>query len=128
MFNLFFGDLFSTLTTALVLIMLTFVTISFIKRKRIQHWGWLILMFILIGTAISGLSAIRDVYMTETALFAPEGIQSMVCSVAGGLIFLTGFVALFVRKQKFRKTGYFIIAVLFIVQVITIEASRIAML
>lgn len=128
MLNLFFGDLFAILTTALFVITLALIVFTTINRERIQHWGRRILVLILIGTAISGVSAIRDAYMTETALFAPEGMQSMICSIAGGLIFLTGFVALFVRKQKFRKTGYFIIAVLFIVQVITIEASRIAML
>ena len=127
MFNLYFGNLFSILTTALVVIMLVFITISFSTRKRILHWGWRILLFILIGTAISGLSAMRDAYMSETALFAPESMQSLVCSVAGCLIFLIGFVVIFVRKQEFRKTCYFIIAVLFIIQVITVEISRIAM-
>jgi len=127
-FNLYFGNLFSILTTALVVIMLVFIIIFFNNQKRIQHWGWHILSFILIGTAISGLSAIRDAYMTEAALFVPESMQSLVCSVAGGLIFLTGLVAIFVRKQEFRKIGYFIIAVLFVIQVITIEISRIAML
>jgi hypothetical protein len=128
MFNLFFGDLFSILTTVLVLSVLVYAIATVMNREKIQHWGRRVLIFILLGTAISGLSATRDAYMTDIALFAPEGLQSSICSVAGGLIFLTGIVLLFVRKQDFRRKGFYIISALFVIQVITIEASRIAML
>jgi MFS-type transporter involved in bile tolerance (Atg22 family) len=128
MFNLFFGDLISTLTTTLVIVMLIFAVATLMNRKRIQHWGRRTLVFILVGTAISGLSAVRDSYMTEVALFAPEGLQSSICSVAGGLIFLTGIILLFAGKQDFRRRGFFFITILFAIQVVTIEVSRIAML
>jgi len=128
MFNLFFGDLFSTLTTVFVLIVLVYAIATVMNRDKIQHWGRRVFIFILLGTAISGLSATRDAYMTDIALFAPEGLQSSICSIAGGLIFLTGIVLFFVRKQDFRRKGFFFITVLFVIQVITIEASRIAML
>lgn len=128
MFNLFFGDLFSTLTTILVAFMLIFATTTAMNQQRIKHWGWRILFFVLIGLAISGLSATRDAYMTEVALFTPEGLQSIICSVAGGLIFLTAIATIFLRKQEFRKNGFYFIAVLFLIQVVTIEVSRIAML
>jgi len=128
MFNLFFGDLFSTLTTVLVLIVLVYAITTVMSREKIQHWGRRVFIFILLGTAISGLSAIRDAYMTDAALFAPEGLQSSICSVAGGLIFLTGIIVFFVRKQDFRRKGFFFITALFVIQVVTIEASRIAML
>lgn len=127
MFNLFFGDLFSALTTVFVLGMLVFATISFLKRYRIEKWGRRILVFILVGTAISGLSAMRDAYMTNSALFSVSSIQSEICSLAGGLIFLIGLAAIFIRNQKFRKMSFHLISVFFIVQVITIEASRIAL-
>ena len=128
MFNLFFGDLFSTLTTTLVIVMLIFAITTLMNRQKIQHWGRRIFIFIFFGTAISAFSAVRDAYMTEVALFAPEGLQSSICSVAGGLIFLTGIIMIFLRKQDFRRKGFFFITALFIIQVITIEASRIAML
>ena len=128
MFNLFFGDLFSTLTTTLVIVMLIFAITTLMNRQKIQHWGWRILFFVLIGTSISGLSATRDAYMTEVALFAPEGLQSIICSVAGGLIFLTAVATIFLRKKEFRKISFYFIAALFLIQVVTIEVSRIAML
>jgi hypothetical protein len=128
MFNLFFGDLFSILTTVLALIVLIYAIGTIRDRQRIEHWGRRVIIFILLGTAISGLSATRDAYMTDIALFAPEGLQSSICSVAGGLIFLAGIVLFFVRKQDFRRKGFYFISALFVIQVITIEASRIAML
>ena len=128
MLNLFFGDLFSTLTTVLVLIVLAYATMTVVNQQRIKHWGRRVCILILLGTAISGLSATRDAYMTDVALFAAEGLQSSICSVAGGLIFLTGIIVIFVRKQDFRRNAFFFTTALFVIQVITIEASRIAML
>lgn len=126
MLRLFFGNLFSALTTVLVLGMLAFVVVSIIKRHRIEKWGRRILAFILIGTAISAFAAMRDAFMMENALFCAVGMQSAVCSILGGFIFLTGIVALIVKNQRFRKTGFILISLFFLIQVITIEASRIA--
>jgi hypothetical protein len=128
MLNLFFGSLFSTLTTLIVVGMIVYIIIAGKKNREIKKWGWLTLIFIIVGTGISGLSAVRDAYMMDNALFAPNGLQSTICSICGGLIFLTGIVSLFVRAQRFRKVGFFIASGLFLVQVITIEASRITML
>lgn len=128
MFNLFFGNLSAALTTVAVLIMLALIAVSFIKQKGIDKWGRRILIIVLVGTAISGLSATRDAFMTENAMFAVNSFQSIVCSVAGGLIFLTGIVAIFVKNQTYRKFSFQLISALLIIQVITIEASRIALI
>lgn len=124
MFRLFFGDVISILTTVFVLAMLAFVVITFKNRGTISKWGRRILIFILVGTAISALSATRDAYMMESAVFSVRSIQSMLCSIAGGMIFLAGIVSIFIRNQKFRKTGFQIISVLFIIQVLAVEVSR----
>jgi uncharacterized membrane protein len=128
MLHLFFGSVMSVITTVFVLALLAFAVIAFKKRGDIGRWGRLILIFILAGTAVSAFSATRDAYMMENALFAPDGLQSLVCSVAGGLIFLTGIVSLFVKNQKFRKAAFQLISVFFIVQVLTVEVSRIILL
>ena len=99
MFLLYFDDLFSIVTTLTVLGMLAFITITFVKSKNIKKWGRLILFFVIVGTAISGLAAMRDAYMTDQATFSVSGIQSTLCSLAGGLIFLTGLLALFVKTR-----------------------------
>ena len=127
MITLFAGDIISILTTTLVLAMLAFIFVSFTKRRNIQKWGRLILILVLVGTAISGLSATRDAYMMDGALFAPDSMQSTICSLVGGLIILTGLVSLFVRKQNFRKISFHLISMAFLLQVVTVEASRIAL-
>lgn len=125
MFNMFFGNIFALLTTVLVLILLAFISLTLVRRDEIKKWGRLILIIILAGTAVSGLCATRDAYMTESALFSINSMQSVVCSIAGGLIFLAGVISIFIKNQKFRKISFSLISILFIIQVITIEASRI---
>jgi uncharacterized membrane protein len=126
MLKLYFGNAISIMTTVFVLALLFFVIYAFIRRGEIDKWGRYILVFILVGTAISGLSATRDAYMTANALFTPNGLQSLICAIAGGLIFLTGIVSLFVRKQAFRKIAFQLISIFFIIQVVTVEVSRAA--
>ena len=128
MLYLFFGDVFSTLTTAAILGMVTLIAIAMMKRNQIQKWGRLILLFVVVGTAISGLSAMRDAYMTTQAVFSVSSLQSTICSLAGGLIFLTALLALFIRKQAFRRFGFQLISILFLVQVLVIEVSRISLI
>ncbi|MPN29691.1 hypothetical protein SDC9_177144 [bioreactor metagenome] len=128
MLDLFFGDIYAVLTTVFVLVMLAFIIIVFIKRRSIEKWGRLILVFVLAGTIISALSAARDAFMMENALFALTSAQALICSVTGGLIYLIGLVSIFVRKQSFRRISFQLISVLFIIQVITIEASRITLI
>jgi len=127
MFNLFFGDLFSAITTVFVLGMFIFIVVTLMQHHKIEKWGKLILIFILVGTAVSGLSAMRDAYMTDNALFSASSTQSTVCSLLGGLIFLTGLINIFVRNQKFRKLGFHLISIFFIIQVFTIEATRVVL-
>ena len=125
MLILYFGSVISILTTVFIFALLTLVAVSIIKRKKISRWGRLILIFILTGTAVSAFSATRDAYMMENSLFAPMSIQSLICSIAGGLIFLTGLVSIFVKKQSFRRFSFHLISLLFLAQVISIEATRV---
>jgi hypothetical protein len=127
MFNLFFGDLMSSITSVFVICQVIFIISCIVNRGRIDKWGRLILAFIIIGTAISGLSATRDAYMMENAQFSVESIQSIICSIAGAAIFLMGFVSILVKNQKFRKSVFFLVSLLFTIQVLVIEASRIIM-
>jgi hypothetical protein len=124
MFNLYFGSVISILTTVFILALLAFIAVSILQRHKISRWGRLILIFILAGTAVSAFSATRDAFMLENALFAPMSIQSLICSIAGGLIFLTGLVSIFVKKQSFRRFSFHLISLLFLAQVISVEFSR----
>ena len=128
MLKLFFGDAMSVITTIFVLFMLAFIVYAFVKRGRITKWGRLILLFILVGTAISALSATRDAFAMEGAVFAMYSLQSAVCAIAGVAIVLTGLVMLFLKKQAARKSGFMMISALFLIQVLTVEISRVVLL
>lgn len=126
MLDVFIGDMYSVLTFLVVVGLFVFAFTVFKARARITKWGRLTGWFILLGTAVSGLSAMRDKYGTVDGLFAMDSMQSTICSIAGGFIFLIGFLTLIIRNQAFRQAGFHVVVSLFVVQVLTIEISRIA--
>jgi hypothetical protein len=124
MIQLYFKDAVTTITTVLVLGLILLAGGLILKRQKVQKWGKFILIFIVLGTAVSGLSAARDLYMMDGALFTVSSFQSTVCSILGGLIYLSGFIALFFKNQKIKRCIFYLISGFFIVQVLTIEISR----
>lgn len=125
MIDLYFSDFYSIATTILVVFCLGLAYFS-LTSTRPQRWGRTLLIFIVTGTLVSFLSAMRDAYASPDALFAMSSMQSTLCSIAGISIFLSGFLALFLRKQ--RKPLFILITFLFIFKVVVIEASRIVFL
>jgi len=124
MIHLYLKDAVTTITTVLVIGLILFAGALILKRNQVEKWGKFILIFIVLGTAVSGLSATRDLYMTSEALFTVSSFQSTVCSILGGLIYLSGLIALLVKKQKVRRIIFFLISSFFMIQVMTIEISR----
>ncbi len=125
MIEFFFNDIFATMTTVLVVALLA-ASYKLHTSPGFRRWGLAILVFILLGTFVSMTAAMRDAYATENAMFEMTSLQSNLCSIAGMLIFLSGVVALFLRRQ--RKTIFTVISVLFLFQVLVIEGSRILMM
>jgi len=121
MIEFFFNDIFATMTTVLVVTLLA-ASYKLHTTPNFPRWGFAILVFILLGTFVSMTAAMRDAYATENAMFAMTSVQSNLCSIAGMLIFLSGVVAVFLRRQ--RKTIFTVISVLFLFQVLVIEGSR----
>ena len=121
MIEFFFNDIFATMTTVLVVTLLA-ASYKLHTTSNFPRWGLAILVFILLGTIVSMTAAMRDAYATENAMFAMTSVQSNLCSIAGMLIFLSGVVAVFLRRQ--RKTIFTVISVLFLFQVLVIEGSR----
>jgi len=124
MFNLYFKDVYSVLTLVFLAGMIIYIVLAIKNRNRIEKWGKKIALFIGIGMAISFLSAMRDAFASPGAVFAMNSMQSLVCSIAGGLIFLTGIVSIFLKNQMHKKYCYFTVSVLFAVQVLVVEISR----
>jgi len=126
MLELYVGDVYAVLTLLLLVGLMVFCFVVLKARVRIEKWGRLVGVFILIGTLVSGLSAMRDKYGTADGLFAMDGMQSTVCSLAGGLILFIGILTLMIKKQSFRRGAFHVVSLLFMLQVLTIELSRIA--
>ena len=128
MIDLYFKDAVTVITIGLVLAMLAFIVISIAHGAKVQKWGRLIALFIVVGLAISALSATRDAYAAPGALFAMDSMQSLACSIAGGAIALAAIVSIFLKKQGAKRVCFHIISTLFVVQVLVVEISRVAYL
>jgi uncharacterized membrane protein YgdD (TMEM256/DUF423 family) len=124
MIELYFKDAVTTSTTVLVIGLILFAGALILKRNQVEKWGKFILIFIVFGTAASGLSAARDLYMTSDALFTVNSFQSTMCSILGGLIFLSGLISLFLKNQKAKRCAFYLISSFFVFKVLTIEISR----
>ncbi len=128
MIGLFLGDTYSILNTIAVIGLLSFAAAKITGKFPNLSWGRAILLFIVVGLAVSFLSAMRDGYAGESALFSMTSMQSNVCSIAGGLVILIGLVSLFIRKSAFRRASFISITALFVLQVLVIEISRVSIL
>lgn len=128
MLALFFGSPIAVVTTAVLLAIVAIALAAFYKRASVHKWGRLLLAIILIGTAASATSAMRDQYASAQALFPMDGVITLVCGVAGAAIYLIGLVCLFLRRQSVRRAGFFIAAGLMAAQIAAVEGSRIALL
>ena len=123
--ELYFNDVVSVMTILLVIGVAVMAVLALKNSAKVTKWGRLIALFIIVGTAISALSATRDAYATQQAVFAIDGLQSTICAIAGGAIYLTGLTCIFLKKQAARRVGFTVIAALFAVQVLTVEVSRV---
>jgi hypothetical protein len=128
MLTLFFANPVSVVTTLVLVAILTILILTFLRRSAISNWGRLLALIILIGTAASATSAARDGYAMEGALFPVDGAITLICGVAGGMIYLTGLVCLIWRRQSVRRAGFFVAAGLMAVQIAVVEGSRVLLL
>ncbi|MGB7594021.1 MAG: hypothetical protein WBL80_00470 [Erysipelotrichaceae bacterium] len=124
MLEFLFKDIYSSITTVLVISLMIY-SLAALRWLKIRHWGRSIAFFILVGTLVSAMSALRDSYAGPQAVFGMNSIQSNLCSIAGFAIFLIGLIAIFNKSQKSRKTFFKLISYLFVFQVTVIESSRI---
>lgn len=125
MFTLFFGDFYAAATTVTVAALLIFIVCSLYRFNTVKRWGRRIAILTLAGTGVSFLSAMRDRYAEQGALFAMDSMQSNLCSLAGGAIFLTAVISIFLKDQKKKRFCFTLISILFAFMVALIEASRI---
>ena len=123
--TLFFGDWLSGITTSLALGLLVWLGMVITRRGKIRGWGLRLLIAVVWGTALSALSATRDAFMMNGAVFAMPGFQSLLCMGLGIVIYGLGIIAMWVHTQAYRKFAFLLTAALLGVQIATIEMSRV---
>jgi hypothetical protein len=124
MFEFLFKDIYASITTFVVIGLMTY-SLALFGWFKPKHWGRSILLFIVFGILVSAISAMRDGYASPQALFSMNSVQALLCSIAGIAILLIGVLTIFIKNQNNRRICFLLISLLFILQVVVIEGSRI---
>ena len=127
MITMYFGDVISAVTTLLIAAVIVLIALSVYNRNSIEKWGKRIALFLVAATAISAVSATRDAFAAPGAVFELMGVQSLICAIAGVTEYLTAFISIFFKNQINKRRCFYILSTLFVVQVLTVEGSRILM-
>jgi hypothetical protein len=138
MFDLYFKNIPTIISTLLVISMWTYIIRVIQKRKQITCWGRHIAFITLFGLLLCIFVAIRDRYdlsviaMTENdilgGIFAADSIQSYLCCIGGAVIAYCCLSSLFIRTQRYRQNMFFLLSVVIILKTLIIEVSRIIMM
>lgn len=125
MIKLFFGNTASIISTVLMAVFALFFGLVLQRRTVIIHWGILVLFLFVLGLCMSVISGIKDKTGTPLTLIpAGHWVMTALC-ILGGLSFLTGMAALFIRKQSFWQIGFFTLSAIIIIKIILTESFRI---
>jgi len=132
MFTLFLGDLWSILSTVLLLAVLIYIIITSTKHREIEKWGRKTLILAITGLLLCIFVVLRDDYAEAlqdgTGLFSLESLQINLAYLGGAVIGFSTLSSIFIRNQKYRKITFFILSGSIIFKIGLIEISRIVML
>lgn len=135
MYQLYFESPLKIGTLFLTLGLGAFIIVSLVQRQSVERWGWRILVLAALGLWLCCLAATRDGYhltvqnaidgSVAAGLFGLKSLQSTLCCICGGVIFLGGLSAIFVHNQTYRFGMFTVLSIAFMTKVLTIEVSRI---
>jgi len=132
MFNPFFDDLWSILSTVFLLVALTYIILTTVKHKKIETWGRKTFILAITGLLLCIFAVMRDDYAVAlqggAGLFSLESLQINLAYFGGAVIGLSALSSIFIRNQKYRKAMFFVLAGAILFKVCLIEISRIMML
>jgi hypothetical protein len=138
MLNLFFTNTATVISTILVLGVLIFSIKTIINQKKINHWGRRVALLFVSGLLVCIFVAIRDNYHLSVmnitnpniapGVFTAESIQSTLCCLGGAIIAFCSLSSIFIRRQGYLKTMFFILYATIILKTLVIEISRITLM
>ena len=135
MVKLFLGKPVALAYTVLMLGMIAFVVLSFVKRENVAYWGRRILLLVFWGLLLCVVASTRDGYHLSVqnaidgsvapGLFPAIGIQTILGGILAAVAVLCAIASIFVRNQDVREVLFFIIAGSLTVKILFMEISRI---
>jgi len=129
MFELFFGNSSSILSTVFLTAIAAYIAVVAVQRKRIEKWGRLTLVLAVTGLALCCFVATRDSYVDAlqggTGVFALDSVQIYLAYAGGAVNAFAALSSAFVRNQKYRKAMFFILSASIVFKAVLIEVSRI---
>ena len=126
MIKLFFGNVPSFLSTILFLVFVVFFIKTMKKTDGEKKWKKAAIITVLMGTAMSALSGIKDsVADTMAVSFEQMNPPLAILCALGGIALLIGVVAAFCKKEKINKGLFYSISFIIIAKTIIVEALRI---
>ena len=127
MFNLFFGNVPSILSTILFLAFVVFFIKTMKKPDGGRKWKKAAIITGLMGTAMSALSGLKDSSADTMAIsFEQMNLSLAILCALGGMALLMGVVAVFCKKEKFSKGLFYALSFIILAKTIVVEALRIA--
>ena len=126
MIKLFFGNVPSFLSTIMFLVFVVFFIKTMKKTDGEKKWKKAAIITVLMGTAMSALSGIKDsVADTMAVSFEQMNPPLAILCALGGIALLIGVVAAFCKKEKINKGLFYTLSFIIIAKTIIVEALRI---
>ena len=127
MIKLYFGNVPSILSTILFLFFVAFFIRTMKKNDGDRKWKKAAIITVLMGTAMSALSGIKDsVADTMAVSFEQMNTPLAILCALGGMAMIMGVVAAFCKKEKINKGLFCTLSFIIIAKTIVVEVLRIA--
>ena len=127
MLNLYFGNVPNILSTILFLVFIIYFIKTIKKPDGEKKWKKAVIITVLMGTAMSALSGIKDSFADKMAVsFEQMNLPLAILCVLGGMAWLIGGVTVFCKKEKINRGLFYTLSLIIIVKTIIVEALRIA--
>ena len=126
MFSLYFGNVPNILSTILFLVFALFFIKTMKKPESEKKWKKAAIITVLMGTAMSALSGIKDsVADTMAVSFEQMNIPLAILCALGGLALLIGVVSAICKKEKINRVLFYVLSFIIIVKTSAVEVLRI---
>ena len=126
MIKLYFGNVPSVLSTIMFLIFVAFFIRTMKKTNEDRKWKKASLITVLMGTAMSALSGIKDsVADTMAVSFEHMNFPLAILCTLGGVAVLLGIITAFCRKEMINRGIFYSLSFIILVKTVVVEILRI---